>query len=181
MVIFFMTILTYKPNCRLNYSYKSRTTCTVATPGESSMNISSLNWDLEQHFCQGDFDLLLNRLVAMIRSSSFLSKEVPLAATEVKYQLPNKTDLGRTENTFLLSFSRRATCSRPILSPPSLPHLSPPAFLSLSTSFFFTPSLAPSFPAFWQEHFHLLLLQGFQMSLQEMLVCLSGGSRALWL
>lgn len=35
------------------------------------MNISSLNWDLEQYFCLGDFGLLLNRLVAMIRSSIF--------------------------------------------------------------------------------------------------------------
>lgn len=171
-----MTISTYKPNCRLNYSHKSGTICTF----ESSTNISSLNWVLEQYFCLGGFDLLLNRLVAMIRSSILPSQEAPLAAIG---EARSQTEVGRTRNTFPLwkqsAFVQESNVWWAILSPPSLPHLSPSAFLS-PYLFFSTPSLVPSFPAFWQEHFHLLL-RGFQMSLQEMLVCLSGSSRALWL
>lgn len=140
-----------------------------------------MSWYLEQYFCLSDFDLLLNRLVAKIRSSIFLSKEAPLAAIG---EARSQTDVGRTGNTFLLwkqsALSKRATCGGPFCQPLSLPHLSPSAFLSPYLFFSPTPSLVPSFLAFWQEHFHLLL-RGFQMSLQEMLVCLSGSSRALWL
>lgn len=137
------------------------------------------------HFGLKDFDLLPNALVAMITPCSCRPTEAPLSAIGVNYQPSSKPTNISTQGTGIhSSYGNDQSCPGEwhvvCQSVASLP--SPPfSFcLSVSVPVFFPHSLAPSFPVFWHGHFHLLP-RGFEMSLQEVLVCLSGSSRALWL